>query len=153
MQSFYDSELCKSRRKCLDCRANPKYRKGIILSFDEPKDVDFECPHGINEKELVKERDEKLKKLKEKIERNKKVPSKTDMAKSFASSMLGEAKAIISKKEKTTLDEAESRINICRGVGDDKPCAFWAKDKCTKCGCFLVLKTKLRTGSCPIGKW
>lgn len=24
---------------------------------------------------------------------------------------------------------------------------------CKKCGCFMKFKTKLKSGSCPIGKW
>jgi hypothetical protein len=34
-------------------------------------------------------------------------------------------------------------------------CEFFVKDsqRCTKCGCFMVAKTKLEAAKCPIGKW
>jgi hypothetical protein len=43
----------------------------------------------------------------------------------------------------------ESRLAICN------TCPFFNKrlKKCTKCGCFMKLKTTLKKASCPIGKW
>lgn len=43
----------------------------------------------------------------------------------------------------------EKRLEICRG------CEFFlAKEsRCSKCGCFMQLKSKLESGSCPEGKW
>ncbi len=43
----------------------------------------------------------------------------------------------------------ESRLAICN------TCPFFNKRlmKCTKCGCFMKLKTTLRKASCPIGNW
>lgn len=43
----------------------------------------------------------------------------------------------------------ESRLAICNTCP-----AFnkrWAK--CTKCGCFMKLKTTLKEAKCPIGNW
>ena len=44
---------------------------------------------------------------------------------------------------------AKSRLAICN------TCPAFNKRlaKCTKCGCFMRLKTTLRQASCPIGKW
>lgn len=41
------------------------------------------------------------------------------------------------------------RLSICN------TCPAFNKrlKKCTKCGCFMTLKTTLRRASCPIGKW
>lgn len=42
-----------------------------------------------------------------------------------------------------------SRLEICNS------CTFLNKKtvRCTKCGCFMKLKTTLRQAKCPIGKW
>jgi hypothetical protein len=43
----------------------------------------------------------------------------------------------------------EERLAICN------QCPAFNKRlmKCTKCGCFMKLKTTLHGASCPIGKW
>lgn len=41
----------------------------------------------------------------------------------------------------------EQRMNICYS------CPYYDKYKCTKCGCYLLIKTKMVTESCPINKW
>ena len=41
-----------------------------------------------------------------------------------------------------------NRIDYC------KNCQFLTpKFKCTKCGCFMKIKTQLAHAKCPIGKW
>lgn len=46
-------------------------------------------------------------------------------------------------------EEIDRRISICEG------CEHFIKmtKQCSKCGCFMKLKTKLTDASCPIGKW
>ena len=40
------------------------------------------------------------------------------------------------------------RWDLCTG------CEFLTeKNKCLKCGCFMKVKTRVATASCPIGKW
>ena len=43
----------------------------------------------------------------------------------------------------------EYRLSIC------KECPFLSPkgNRCTKCGCFMDLKTTLKKAKCPIGKW
>lgn len=41
----------------------------------------------------------------------------------------------------------QKRQEICAS------CEFLNGKRCTKCGCFTVLKTKLETEHCPAGKW
>jgi hypothetical protein len=45
--------------------------------------------------------------------------------------------------------EQDRRLAICRG------CEFFVKAKasCSKCGCYLNLKTRLETEHCPISRW
>jgi hypothetical protein len=42
---------------------------------------------------------------------------------------------------------AEERISYCNS------CEFFKQSRCTKCGCFMASKSKLKSVSCPIGKW
>jgi hypothetical protein len=48
-----------------------------------------------------------------------------------------------------TKDMAKERMDICSSCEH-----FNSLIKvCTKCGCNMVLKTKLPNASCPVGKW
>lgn len=49
------------------------------------------------------------------------------------------------KKESTP----QERMTICR------KCEYLEKalSRCTKCGCFMNFKTRLKKATCPIGKW
>ena len=46
-------------------------------------------------------------------------------------------------------DIVNKRLDICKG------CEFLFKptNTCKKCGCFMDVKTKIATSSCPVGKW
>lgn len=48
-----------------------------------------------------------------------------------------------------TDEEKENRMNVCRG------CPYFVKghNRCNQCGCFMKLKTELKSAKCPIGKW
>ena len=43
----------------------------------------------------------------------------------------------------------EARLDICR------ECKYLNKTlmQCTKCGCFMKLKSTLKQAKCPVGKW
>ena len=47
------------------------------------------------------------------------------------------------------LKEKERRLSIC------KACEFIVLDgaRCTKCGCFMEVKTGIASSKCPINKW
>ena len=47
------------------------------------------------------------------------------------------------------LDLGERRMEICRS------CPNYIKivGTCAECGCFMPAKTKMKSQSCPIGKW
>jgi len=54
--------------------------------------------------------------------------------------------------EETTNDQqqlsyAERRIAICQ------ECPEYKLFVCTKCGCMMPVKTRLRGASCPLNKW
>lgn len=82
------------------------------------------------------------------VERN--LPSFKEMAfgitESLKSSLthLAMGGAVFANKEET-----EKRMNLCLN------CEFLipAKSRCSKCGCFMNVKTRLQTSKCPIDKW
>jgi hypothetical protein len=41
----------------------------------------------------------------------------------------------------------QKRQNVCDS------CEFYINRRCNKCGCFMAVKIKLQTSSCPDGKW
>lgn len=42
---------------------------------------------------------------------------------------------------------ANKRMQICA------ECEHLKTGRCTKCGCYMLAKTKLATATCPEGKW
>ena len=44
---------------------------------------------------------------------------------------------------------AEYRLKICQTCEFFKPLS----QRCSKCGCFMKLKTQLSNAYCPMGKW
>jgi len=53
------------------------------------------------------------------------------------------------KQPRSKEELIEYRMSIC------KTCPAFNKrlQKCTKCGCFMKLKTTLVQAKCPVGKW
>lgn len=50
-----------------------------------------------------------------------------------------------------TEPEQKARLDICANC--HRKGRRFGKDICTLCGCFLDLKTKLKTEECPLSKW
>jgi hypothetical protein len=133
MDSFFDSPLCKNRNHCKECRCSDEYRSGIVQSFNEPSDVDFECPFGKKREDFPPEVEATL----------------FEMVGSFGRALRDEAVAVIKGEQKKGRAEENRRLAICNG------CNFFRakRQRCAKCGCFVSLKARMRTGRCPIGKW
>lgn len=134
--SFFDSQLCKSRERCRQCRRSRDYRRGIVAAFEEPTDEEFECPFGKTTDDFPQG-----------IE-----PGLFEMAKNFTKSVTDEVRArrknkITGKRRKVTQEERDKRMSICRG------CEFLRGLRCAKCGCNMNIKTRLVSGNCPMGKW
>lgn len=53
------------------------------------------------------------------------------------------------RKPRSESEETARRLDIC------KTCPFFLarSERCSKCGCFMRLKTTLKQASCPVGKW
>lgn len=77
------------------------------------------------------------------------LPSFPAMAKNAILAGVEEAKAVIAGENALTDSEVESRFAAC------KTCEFFIPDteRCSKCGCFMEYKTRLRGQKCPVGKW
>jgi hypothetical protein len=71
-------------------------------------------------------------------------PPIMDMAKNLLRDTTAWAK---SGFESSSQEEVDRRLSIC---GD---CEHFKEGRCMVCGCYMALKAKLATGSCPKGKW
>ena len=51
--------------------------------------------------------------------------------------------------ERSDEEIAQYRLDICQS------CEFFRKrfQQCSKCGCFMKLKTMIDKARCPVGKW
>jgi len=49
--------------------------------------------------------------------------------------------------DKATRELKRKRLEVCN------TCEFKRGSTCGKCGCILVLKTRIKTETCPEGKW
>lgn len=76
-------------------------------------------------------------------------PKYSQIAKNLAKSAAAETKAIVSGVSALPVDEQKRRFKLCQ------VCDRFASDqgRCTACGCFMGAKTKLRSATCPLGKW
>jgi hypothetical protein len=50
-------------------------------------------------------------------------------------------------------DWAELRYDICKSCENFRPGSGPVPNLCSKCGCTLVLKTKIKKAKCPVDKW
>lgn len=53
------------------------------------------------------------------------------------------------KQPRTEEELQEYRMSICRAC----PFLIAKGERCSKCGCFMSLKTTLKRAKCPIGNW
>lgn len=78
------------------------------------------------------------------------MPSKGQMAKNIGKSIINNAVSVAQGNDlRLEQNEANKRLSIC------KQCQFFnsLSQRCSKCGCFLSVKTYLKAEKCPIGKW
>jgi uncharacterized paraquat-inducible protein A len=78
------------------------------------------------------------------------MPSIGAMASNLARSVANNVQSVAAGNPLRLNDDAATqRLNICKG------CEFFnsAEQRCTKCGCFMAVKTYLKAERCPVGKW
>ena len=56
---------------------------------------------------------------------------------------------ILNPNQPKNLDLGNKRMSIC----EECPELIELTKQCKKCGCFMLLKTKLETATCPLNKW
>lgn len=49
----------------------------------------------------------------------------------------------------TQEDTINERFNVCKGC----PEFIKMTGTCKECGCFMQLKTRMKSATCPLGKW
>ena len=78
------------------------------------------------------------------------MPSIPTMDKNFGGSVVRNVQSVAAGNSlNLSPDEANKRLSLCKG------CEFFnsASERCTKCGCYMAVKTYLRAERCPVGKW
>lgn len=56
---------------------------------------------------------------------------------------------LLDKSYYISTEDSTKRYDICL----ECPELIQLTKQCKKCGCFMLAKTKLKTASCPLGKW
>ena len=139
-KSFFESSLCQARKRCQQCRLSPEYRAGIVKTFAEPTDPDFECPYGKTKNDFDMEAMPSLYKQAVNLARS---------GKNFAGAALKTGQVRVSQEER------DARLAICTGDKDTPKCFRYvpSRERCTGCGCNMPFKTWLAGMKCPEGKW
>lgn len=77
------------------------------------------------------------------------LPSKGVMMANAAKSLLKTAAATLKGNPKLTKEEAAARLAICNS------CEFFrhSDQRCGKCGCYMAIKTYLKSEKCPVNRW
>ena len=78
------------------------------------------------------------------------MPSMAQMAKNVTKALVDNIKHISKGGSiKNSTENTTERLKICMS------CEFYiqSKDRCTKCGCKMKIKTNLVSSKCPVGKW
>ena len=77
------------------------------------------------------------------------LPSIATMARNAARAAAAEASARTAGNPALPDEEIARRLSVCQA------CANWrgSDSRCSKCGCYTKFKTRLRSSSCPVGKW
>ena len=79
-----------------------------------------------------------------------KMPTVTQMAKNVVQTTVDTVKTVAAGNS-ATLNEQE--VNKRKAICDGCDAFNKAQQRCTKCGCYMAVKTYLRAATCPLGKW
>jgi len=72
-----------------------------------------------------------------------KMPSRRQMARNLGKTVKG----FVNNPRFASPEEKQRRMEIC------KECEHFTGSRCRKCGCYLAMKTKIKSAQCPIKKW
>lgn len=140
MLDFFKSTLCYSRKHCVECRTDRKFKDGVVALFDNIDDPSFECPYNISKGNIGKKLDAG------EIKYPPMVVQLSNACKAIARTAIASASG---EKVRVSSEVLKLRMNIC------KECDFYdiSKNKCKKCGCKVKYKARLMTEHCPIDTW
>jgi len=77
------------------------------------------------------------------------LPGVLTMAKTAAAAVANEAKAIAAGKDGLDEKEIARRLALCHRCELFIP----AQMRCSRCGCYMQFKARMRSQHCPVGKW
>ena len=134
MDKWFQSDYCKSRQHCKNCRLSSDFRKWVTTTYtDGTLSSEFDCPFGIT----------------------------SDSVQGIFPSLLTEAtnvtkaagrviKAVARRnKVKVSEEERKRRLRIC----ESNNCKQYKHGRCLRCGCVTRFKAILETEDCPLGYW
>jgi hypothetical protein len=76
------------------------------------------------------------------------MPSILDMGKNLIETAVNVAASVANGDQiNLSEEEANKRLAICES------CEFYINSRCSKCGCYMAVKTYLKAANCPVGKW
>jgi len=153
LEGFFESALCKSKGSCYKCRTSEGYRKGIIASFDDMEDINFECPYGQTKDNVeAPKKPEPVKMNRAQASKKDESPKAVTKAKNFSKAMFKFAWQLSEGGKTVVSDEVlNERIAICES---NKCGKFNGKRMvCAQCGCPFKKKLVLSTEKCPLNYW
>ena len=112
-----------------------------------PNYVQTVLAHGVVDGEWLEISDEAMAQLRQQFRPIP--PPVPEMAANLARAAADEVKAIFSGATAVPNDSIAARMETCRA------CEHFIHDqsRCSLCGCFAALKTRMRSQHCPVGKW
>lgn len=116
-------------------RMDPSKRKPIIKKPELQPTTPVPAPIGVKAYQVMEE---------------PKLPSMTSMAGNLLKTAVNTVKTAVKGKSVSTSSlEANTRLAICQ------TCEYFRKSdqRCSKCGCFMAVKTYLKAEHCPVSKW
>jgi len=77
------------------------------------------------------------------------LPPLSTMASNLTTSVFAEVKAMLTDVPDIDSEKIASRLSIC------ETCESFTQPagRCTLCGCYMNFKTRLKSATCPVGKW
>jgi hypothetical protein len=76
------------------------------------------------------------------------LPTLAEMGKNLAQTVVDTVKSVVAGEGAISAEtQADTRLKICES------CEFYQNTRCTKCGCYMAVKTHLKAANCPVGKW
>jgi len=71
------------------------------------------------------------------------------MSQTLVKALADEARAALNQRPSVSDKEAAMRLRQCLH------CDLFIKEqgRCSRCGCFMRFKIRMRSQSCPLGKW